>query len=59
MAQTHGWKEVIEVWGADDTFQTGIMGSHFLPDVETDVFGVEYDGEQLMKFRLEIPVLGW
>ena len=35
------------------------MRSHFLPNVETNVFGVEYDGERLMKFRLEIPVLGW
>ena len=35
------------------------MGSHFLPNIETDVFGVEYDWEQLMKLRLEIPVLGW
>ena len=35
------------------------MRGHFLPNVETNVFGVEYDREQLMKLHLEIPVLGW
>ena len=35
------------------------MRNHFLPNVETNVFGVEYDRKQLMKLRLEIPVLVW